>query len=316
MSDLMDDGSIFELLGLNLNKELMESLKPAEKEAVLQILQQIRDTGDSSLYKDVINIDYEEIPVDIDTFIEDDRYIGKITKNGTTIYPYWRNALRNIFSPNNHYSEIIFTGAIGLGKTTIAITAMSYILYQLLCLKDPQEFYGLQGNSEIVLAFFNVNLDLSYGVAYKKMQSMLMESPWFLEHGKIYGRQDKNKNYVPDKKIRFRVGSQENHGLGQDIFCLTGDTIIATDTGLHTLEELNGDFGIHVYNYSDNNVQMSSECEILETGSTDELYVIMLENGDSIKCTANHKLLLKDGTYKCAKDLTEDDELLDTTIEV
>lgn len=304
---------IFSVLPTSLNKELIESLKPAEKEAVLKILNEIsKNNGDSSLYDDILNADYDEIPVDIDTFIEDDRYIGKVTNKGTTIYPYWRNTLRKIFSPDNNFTECIFTGAIGLGKTTIAVTAMSYILYKLLCLKNPQEFYGLQSNSEIVIAFFNVNLDLSYGVAYKKMQSMLMESPWFLDHGKVYGRQEKNKTYIPDKGIRFRVGSQENHGLGQDIFCLTGDTIIKTIDGDKSLDELNGKI-VSVYCYNGSKSDISIPCPVLKVGSTNKLISIKFEDGTEIKCTQDHKFLTDHG-YVCAKDLSEDDNILDIVV--
>ena len=31
---------------------------------------------------------YTELPVDIDTFIEDDHYIGKSTRNGQSIYSF------------------------------------------------------------------------------------------------------------------------------------------------------------------------------------------------------------------------------------
>lgn len=46
-----------------------------------------------------------------------------------------------------------------LGKTTIAVTGMAYLLHRLLCLKNPQEYYNLQGNSQIVFVFFNTTMD-------------------------------------------------------------------------------------------------------------------------------------------------------------
>ena len=295
---------------LNLDESVFQSLKPAEKEAVIQILKELESKGESTTYKKLINVDYEEIPVDIDTFIEDDRYIGKTTNNGKNIYPYWRDKLRKMFSPENNYQEFILTGAIGLGKTTIAITGMSYVLYKLLCLRNPQQYYGLQGNSEIVFAFFNVNLDLSFGVAYKKFQSILMESPWFLDHGKIYGRQDKNKYYQPNKKIRFRIGSQEGHGLGQDIFCLTGDTRVNTIVGDIPIKDLEDEF-IYVISEDNGKKSMSNLCKVMKTGETSELYEIELEDGSVIKVTGNHMFKLKNGQYKRAMNLTENDELMD-----
>lgn len=51
------------------------------------------------------------------------------------------------------------TLAIGLGKTSISVIGMAYLLHRLLCLKNPQEYYNLQGNSKIVFTFFNTTMD-------------------------------------------------------------------------------------------------------------------------------------------------------------
>lgn len=293
-----------------INSEILGALTPIEKDAVYKILNELNSGGSSTLYNEMLYEDYEEIPVDIDTFIENDLYIGKITQQGTTIYPYWRDKLRQIFDPNHNYNEIIFTGAIGLGKTTIAITAMAYILYQLLCLKNPQKFYGLQGNSKIVLAFFNVNLDLSYGVAFKKLQSMLMESPWFLEHGTVVGREEKNKRYYPDKGIEFKVGSQDTHGLGQDIFCIAGDTEILTENGVEKISNLDGKI-VSVFSQDNNGkIVLSNKCQILKTKEVTELYEITFDNNFILRCTGNHILRLSSGEYKKVEDLKIGDDIM------
>lgn len=298
---------VFKLSGLDLDSDLFDSLTPEEKEAIMKILNEAK-SGNTDIYSYILEKDYEEIPVDIDTFIEDNRYIGKTTRQGTTVYPYWRKVLRNIFDPKNHYTEIILTGAIGLGKTTIAIIGMTYVLYRLLCLKNPQEFYNLQGNSTIVLAFFNVNLELSGNVAFKKIQSILQESPWFLDHGTIRGQ--KNKEFIPDKNIQFSIGSQAEHGLGQDIICVKGDTVIKTVNGDEKIEDLENKI---IFVESDDGTT-STACTVKQTGTSKEMYRIYVEGDFPIEVTGEHKLKLKDGTYKKAKDLTEDDELLDMMI--
>ncbi len=44
----------------------------------------------------------------------------------------------------------------------------------------------------------------------------------------------------------------------------------------------------------------------------EDVITLTLDNGETISCTKNHVFFLKDGTRKCAGDLTEDDELLES----
>lgn len=46
------------------------------------------------------------------------------------------------------------------------------------------------------------------------------------------------------------------------------------------------------------------------TGYANELIELTLDNGSSFKCTPSHLLMLRDGTYKEAKDITEEDSLM------
>ena len=186
------------------------------------------------------------------------------------------------------------------------------MLHRLLCLKNPQQYYGLTKSSIMTVNFFNVTKLLGYGVSYEKLQSMLKLSPWFIDHGTIVGRS--NQTYVPGKNIQINVGSQVEHALGQDVFCISGDTEIITESGVEKVEDLEGD-DVRVYQIDDNgNVVLSDECEILLTSYTDELYEIELEDGGIIKTTANHRLRLSDGSYKRVCELNEDDELYDILV--
>ena len=77
----------------------MNNLTEQERQEVLKILKEMSD-GDSSSYTSLILEDYEEIPVDIDTFLHDSKYLGKglIDNEGRfTVYPYWVKTLKKIF---------------------------------------------------------------------------------------------------------------------------------------------------------------------------------------------------------------------------
>ena len=59
----------------------LEGLSEKEKEVALQILKEMSVDGTSELYKDLLCSDYDEIPVDIDTFLHDKQYLGNALYN-------------------------------------------------------------------------------------------------------------------------------------------------------------------------------------------------------------------------------------------
>lgn len=198
---------------------IYQSLSDTEQATMMKIMEELGETGHSDTYETVWLADYEEIPVDIDTFLEDPDYLGQATNGGTQIYPFWRETLRKIFANGDtSYEEIAFTGAIGIGKTAIAVYAIAYLTYRLLCLRFPQRYFGFADTDEIAVFFFNATVDLARGVGYSRLNACLMESPWFLEHGTVQGSTS-NPYYVPDKHIAIKAGSKASHGLGQQIFC-------------------------------------------------------------------------------------------------
>lgn len=294
------------VLNTDISEEELNSLTDQEREILLNMVNELTTYGASNTLKSLWYEDYDEIPVDIDTFIDDPRYLGNAL--GDTVYPFWRDVLRKLFAPGAKYFECVLTGAIGLGKTTIADIGLAYMLHKLLCLKNPPSFYGLSKMSIMTINFFNVTLDLSYGVAYKKFQAMLQSSPWFLEHGTLAG--SKNPTYIPGKNIQLIVGSKEEHALGMDVFCMTGDTEVLTEHGVKRLDEL-VDQKQSVYQLDDlHRVSMSSQCYVRKTGEATELVEIELEDGSVLRCTPDHRFMTQDGRYKEARELTEEDELL------
>lgn len=82
-------------------------------------------------------IGYQTEPVDINTFITDDYYLGKITRNGKGIYPVWRDMLNEVY-PDNITTKtfVCLNGAIRTGKSNTAKIMMLYDMYKLWCLGD------------------------------------------------------------------------------------------------------------------------------------------------------------------------------------
>lgn len=294
---------------MNMSKDEFAKLSPDNKELILKILSEYQTDGASKTLKELWEVDYKEIPVSIDEFITNPYYLGNSTRNGTSIYPYWKEKYREIFDPSKNYEEVILTGAIGVGKTRTAVVCLCYLLHKLMCLKDPQEYFKFNAGDKITIFFLNITLALAEGVGYETMHDYLIHSPWFMERGTVTGR--KNLRYNPPHNIAITFGSKGEHALGQQIYCLASGTKVVTLDGVFNIEDLEGKIFKTLCVSDSGNIVESDFTTVLETAETNDFYEIELENGEVIKCTPEHRIMLADGSYKMAKDLTEDDELFD-----
>lgn len=232
MTDTITTADVIERI-----RDVYGSCDPAEQDILKRILQEIVDTGESPTYEQVWLADYKEIPVSIDTFLNSDTYLGKTNRQGEAVYPFWRQELHNVFDEGNKFYEWILTGATRIGKTSTAITAAAYMLYRLMCLRDPQMFFGKKEISKFSLLFFNVTKDLAKGVAFREFNDTLKESPWFCAHGS-FSRSEREFYYIPEgDKIIIDYGSDASHGLGQQVFCAIMDEVNFAQAGVKDVQK-------------------------------------------------------------------------------
>lgn len=175
-----------------------------------------------SLYKEMAPlVGYEICPPSIDDFIYDTHFLGEFFKrendpSDDSIYliPIWLEGLRDIF-PNpfwTNYSEIIFTGAIGQGKSTIAKIGMAYDICRALCLRSPQAYFGTGKSKKILFVYLNATLDLSKQILVDEVLAWFSGSPFFKEH-----MMKSTKDCTFDKRIHVVFGSRGTHAMGGDV---------------------------------------------------------------------------------------------------
>lgn len=202
----------------------LSSLNSEELEIAKSIMSQLLESGESNILTNIYQSDYEEIPVSIDEFLENPKYLGKVFNNGASIYPFWRDTLRMIFHDNpDHAHEIAFTGAIGLGKSTVAAIAMMYQMYRVLCLRDPQQYYHLTNNAPIVFVCLNLTLDLAYSGLYAMIVSAIQMSPWFLEKCDVRGKYSYTITFP--KNVELVCASTVQHVIGKNVLMALMDEI-------------------------------------------------------------------------------------------
>ena len=204
----------------------IKNLNEEERKLFYQILSASRklDRLDLSPIESLYKVDYDEVPVSIDEFLENDYYLGKVYNNGKNIYPYWRDFLHRFFHDNPYKAfEVALTGAIGVGKTTIASIALIYVIYKTLCLKDPQKFYGLSANSPIVFVVMNLTMELAYSGLYSLIVEAIKLSPWFCERVDIRGKYEFSISFP--KNVALMAGSQTTHTIGKNVLGAVLDEI-------------------------------------------------------------------------------------------
>jgi hypothetical protein len=217
-----------------INLDILNSLSPEERTLALEILKEYSQEGQSAILEDLKYSDFEEIPVDIMTFISEERYLGRglysvdefTGERKCTVFPYWIEKLKEIFPDNltTRYNTIILTGSIGLGKSFIAVVCQLYLLYRMLCLKDPYTYYGLQPIDKITFSMLNVTLEAAQGVGWDKMQQLLQSSDWFMERGNMNASRT-NPQWMPPKGIELVFGSSNRHVVGRALFSNFSDEV-------------------------------------------------------------------------------------------
>jgi len=201
-----------------IDTSILDNLSEEERKLALSILSEFSSEGSSKTYEEMVYDDYAEIPVDIETFLYDRKYLGNglINSEGKfTVFPYWVETLKKMFPTNTtcRFNTLVLTGGIGLGKSFMAVICMLYMLYRTMCLKDPNLHYGLQPMDEIWFSMINVTLEAAKGVGWSKLQELVQASPWFMAHGKIKGKDD--LEWQPNGKLKLVYGSNNNKLIGK-----------------------------------------------------------------------------------------------------
>jgi hypothetical protein len=162
---------------------------------------------------------FEETPVDAKTFVESPDYLGQpglsdiqydIVEAMSQIYR--KEDLENLMGHEEgarYYekytkNEIILQLGKGSGKDFTSTVACAYIVYKLLCLKDPARYFGKPTGDAIDLINVAINAQQAKNVFFKGFKTKIEKSPWFA--GKYNPKAD---SIEFDKSITVYSGHSE-----------------------------------------------------------------------------------------------------------
>ena len=162
---------------------------------------------------------FEEEPVDAKTFVESEDFLGQpplsdiqydIVRAMSQIYKKEDLISLMGFEEGSQYykkytkNEIILQLGKGSGKDFTSTVAVAYIVYKLLCLKDPAKYYGKPSGDAIDIINVAINAQQAKNVFFKGFKTKIEKSPWFA--GKYYSKMD---SIEFDKTITVYSGHSE-----------------------------------------------------------------------------------------------------------
>ena len=137
---------------------------------------------------------FSEIPVDVKTFVTGEKYLNQpdlseyqytLVECMSQIYQE-KDLIRYMgdAAGREHYkkytkSEIIMQLGKGSGKDYTSTVGCSYLVYKLLCLKDPSRYFGKPSNDAIDIMNVAINAQQAKNVFFKGFRSKIEGSPWF-----------------------------------------------------------------------------------------------------------------------------------------
>jgi len=165
------------------------------------------------------NNNFAETPVDARTFVEGVDYLGQPPLSQTQYdiiealsQIYKKEDLIDLMGQeegSRYYkkytkNEIILQLGKGSGKDFTSTVACAYIVYKLLCLKDPAKYFGKPSGDAIDIINVAINAQQAKNVFFKGFKTKIEKSPWFA--GKFYA---KAESIEFDKSITVYSGHSE-----------------------------------------------------------------------------------------------------------
>jgi len=140
------------------------------------------------------NNNFAETPVNAKTFVEGEDYLGQPPLSQTQYdiieamsQIYRKEDLIDLMGAEEgarYYkkytkNEVILQLGKGSGKDFTSTVACAYIVYKLLCLKEPARYFGKPSGDAIDIINVAINAQQAKNVFFKGFKTKIEKSPWF-----------------------------------------------------------------------------------------------------------------------------------------
>lgn len=202
-----------EALVRSLRSEIMSIGDPDLQDQWNEAIKNVAKDGDMTKMIELSR--YRRKVVPLDEFLFSNTYMGLQRKD---IYPGVLEALHELDS--DKYSEAVFKGAIGGGKSTVANLGIPRSIYKLSCMRSPQDTFGVQPLSSLVFTIQSVRLSTAKKAVFGELGKYINNSPFF------------NEIYPYDKRVQSQMLFRQ-----QNVIILP---VSSSDTGAISMNVIGG----------------------------------------------------------------------------
>jgi len=179
------------------------------------------DAGEVAFF--VRNPHFVQRPVSAERFVIEKEFL-----NTPEAWPEIRAIITRLFAGAedgkrfSNFSEFVFDGGIGSGKSFIVSIIFCYVVYWLQCLESPQKFFGLAPGSTICLINTSTTASQAKRVVFGKISARISSSPWFQKYA-LPDPHIKSELKFPKDIVIFPGSSSETAPIGYDVLVANVD---------------------------------------------------------------------------------------------
>lgn len=170
------------------------------------------------LLDDLEDNHFEEKPVDVKTFCYSPDYLGlkKLSPIQERLVElmsqvYRREDLVKLYGEDEAdrlmsltVNEVVMMFGKGAGKDFTSTVGCAYLVYKLLCLKDPADYFEQESGDSIDIINIAINAKQANKVFFRNFKNKIEKSPWFR------GKYDLKADFISfDKEITVWSGHSE-----------------------------------------------------------------------------------------------------------
>lgn len=190
---------------MDITQDLLKSL---DGDTLAKLLEAVKSYHDQNNQATQIR---EIVPVK--KWLESEYYVGR---DGQELYDAWKDVIVDVFEGDHSINEVIITGSLGIGKTTLAVFLMLRKIYELSCFSNiPLLFPNMMASSKIVFTYFMLTKKQAESTGYSQFRNTLDSIQYF--------RKEFPRNYDinsrldwPNNNLSFIYGSSTDDFIGMN----------------------------------------------------------------------------------------------------